>query len=208
MELEEKIEQPKLPIITIVLVVINVVAYLLTEIFGSSLDSEFMIQAGAMYEPAFIDRGEYYRIITCFFLHFGLDHLLNNMVSLLVLGYALESVIGKTRFLVIYFLSGIFAGMVSVWYHLYTGQEIVSCGASGAIYGLMGALLIVLLVYKRDEIRGEAPRFLLYIVLSLYSGMTDPGIDNAAHVGGFIGGLILCGILCGLNQFLRIERNR
>ena len=91
----ETIEQQPLPVITVILVLINVGAYLYTEWKGSSLDAEFMIDMGAMYEPAFVEGHEYYRIITHFFLHFGLEHLVNNMIALLVLGYTLEQDIGR-----------------------------------------------------------------------------------------------------------------
>lgn len=192
--MDEKLEQEprrQIPIVTIIFVAANVLMYVATEVKGSSMDSDHMIQMGAMYEPAFVQGREYYRIFTCFFLHFGMDHLTNNMVSLLVLGYTLEFEIGRGWFGFIYLCSGVVASLVSVWYHLYTGQEVVSCGASGAIYGLMGVLL-VLLVCNWEKMRGQIVRFLLYSVLSIGSGMLDTGIDNAAHLGGFAGGAFLC----------------
>lgn len=196
MDLEKNAESERLPLITVVLVVINVLAFIYTEINGSSLDGEYMIQMGAMYEPAFLDGQEYYRIVTHFFLHFGMEHLFNNMISLLVLGYALENVIGRCWFAFVYMFSGIFAGIVSVFYNVYMNETVVSCGASGAIYGLMGALLVMLLVENKGDLKGQGPRFALYIVLSLYTGMRDPGIDNAAHIGGFVGGIIICILMC------------
>ena len=171
-------EQQPLPIVTILLVLINVVVYLYTEWKGSSLDAEFMIDMGAMYEPAFIEGHEYYRIITHFFLHFGLEHLANNMISLLVLGYTLEQDIGRIRYL-----------------NLYLGENVVSCGASGAIYGLMGALLMLLIKNRKRIVRGDIMRFGVYLLLSLYSGMQDTGIDNTAHISGVVAGFILCGII-------------
>ena len=188
-------EQQPLPIVTILLVLINVVVYLYTEWKGSSLDAEFMIDMGAMYEPAFIEGHEYYRIITHFFLHFGLEHLANNMISLLVLGYTLEQDIGRIRYLILYMLSGILAGFVSVYVNWSLGENVVSCGASGAIYGLMGALLMVLLKNRKQIVRGDILRFGIYLVLSLYSGMQDTGIDNTAHISGVVAGFILCGII-------------
>lgn len=200
MEEQEKVQ--KIPVLTVVLAVVNVLVFAVTEFFGSSLDSEHMIRMGAMYEPVFFENHEYYRIFSSFFLHFGMEHLMNNMISLVVLGYALEHAIGKGWFGFIYLASGTISGVVSVWYHWRTGQEVVSCGASGAIYGLMGALMVLLIVYRRRNLRGEAPRFAVYIALSLYSGYQDPGIDGAAHIGGFAAGLILCVIMCMIKRVL------
>mgnify|MGYP004460838541 FL=1 len=191
----ETIEQKPLPVITVILVLINVGTYLYTEWKGSSLDAEFMIDMGAMYEPAFVEGHEYYRIITHFFLHFGLEHLVNNMIALLVLGYTLEQDIGRIRYLILYMLSGILAGFVSVYVNWSLGENVVSCGASGAIYGLMGALLMVLLKNRKQIVRGDILRFGIYLVLSLYSGMQDTGIDNTAHLSGVVAGFILCSVL-------------
>lgn len=201
-DLEENTRHEKLPLITVLLVVINVVVYFGIEWRGSTLEIDDMMQAGAMYAPAFWEEQEYYRIITHFFLHFGFEHLGNNMLSLLVLGYALENHVGRGSFGILYLCSGVFAGMVSVMYSYVTGrwEETVSCGASGAVYGLMGALLVLLIANRRKKLTSEIPRFLLYIGLSLYSGMRDPGIDNAAHVGGFLGGILICIFICVIKR--------
>ena len=93
----------KIPLITFVLLAINVLVYAYVEFSGSVYDSEFMLNAGALYEPLLIQNHQYYRLITHFFLHFGFDHLVNNMVSLLILGYSLEMEMGKVRFIILYF---------------------------------------------------------------------------------------------------------
>ena len=93
----------RIPVMTLLLILINVVVYLYVEIHGSSYDAEYMIKMGAVYEPYVVQRHEYYRLITHFFLHFGFDHLFNNMISLLILGYSLEKVTGKIRFLIFSF---------------------------------------------------------------------------------------------------------
>lgn len=187
----------KIPLITFVLLAVNVLVYGYVEFSGSVYDSEFMLNAGALYEPLLIQKHQYYRLITHFFLHFGFDHLVNNMVSLLILGYSLEMEMGKVRFIILYFLSGILAGITSIVYNIYVGQESISCGASGAIYGLMGALLIMLIVGNRGKFSSEVPRYLLYIGISIYSGMQDENIDNAAHIGGFVAGVLVCLIMSG-----------
>ena len=89
-----------------------------------------------------------------------------------------------------------------ILYNVYIGQETISCGASGAIYGLMGALLVMLIVGNRGKISSEVPRYLLYIGISIYSGLQDTGIDNAAHIGGFVAGFLICLIM---SRFVRME---
>lgn len=193
--------QNKLPFLTILLAVVNVMVYLYVEWNGSSYDTEFMLQMGAVSEPLIIQEHEYYRLITHFFLHFGFEHLVNNMLSLLILGYAIEHVLGSVRFVILYFLSGILAGVSSIVYNVSTASEYtVSCGASGAIYGLTGALLLLLIMGNRrnkEHRTTEVPRYLLFLAISLYSGSQDPAIDNAAHVGGFVVGFIICLIMNG-----------
>ncbi|MBO6108768.1 MAG: rhomboid family intramembrane serine protease [Eubacterium sp.] len=184
---------PEVPIFTIILIVINIGVFIFTEVRGSSLDTEFMLSMGASYEPYIVEGGQYWRLITHFFLHFGWDHLFNNMISLLVLGYATETVLGHVRFISLYILSGIVAGVVSVMYNMNAADGAsVSCGASGAIFGLSGALLILLIRGNRGRLSTEVPRFLIYMVLSLYSGYLDTSIDHAAHIGGFICGAFIC----------------
>lgn len=192
----------RIPLITMIILAVNVAVYIYIEWNGSSYDTEYMIQMGAVYDPLVLQEHEFYRIFTHFFLHFGFDHLFNNMISLLILGYSLEQAIGKWRFATIYFLSGILAGAASIIYNVYVGQETVSCGASGAIYGLMGALLVLLIAGNRGRWSSEVPRYLLYIGFSLYSGMQDSSIDNAAHVGGFLAGVLICLVM---TRFVRME---
>lgn len=192
----------KVPLMTLLLLAANVLVYFYVEIQGSSYNGDFMIQMGAIYDPLVIQNHEFYRLITHFFLHFGFEHLFNNMISLLILGYSLEQVMGKGRFISLYFLSGILAGITSIVYNMYVGQETISCGASGAIYGLMGALLVMLVVGIRGRFSSEVPRYLLYIGISIYSGMQDTSIDNAAHIGGFVAGVLICLIM---SRFVRME---
>ena len=189
-------EKNQIPIITLILVAINALVFFYIEWRGSSQDIEYMMQMGAIYEPFILENHEYYRLVTHFFLHFGSEHLINNMLSLLILGYSIESVLGKGRFILLYFLSGILAGVTSIVYNIYVGAEYtVSCGASGAIYGLTGALLILLIIGNRGRRSTEVFRYLLYIGISVYSGMRDVSIDHAAHIGGFVFGALICAIM-------------
>ena len=180
---------------TVALIVVNVAVFMIMTMFGDTEDAVFMLQHGAMYEPFVIQQHEYYRIITCLFLHFGIEHLLNNMVMLGALGWNLELEIGKVRFLVIYFVSEIAGNILSLFYDLSTENTAVSAGASGAIFGLMGALLYVVILNRGRLGRLSGRGMLIMVALSLYFGFASSGVDNFAHIGGLVSGFILAVIL-------------
>ena len=187
-------------ICTVALIVINIVVFFILTMFGDTEDAVFMLQHGAMYEPYIIEGHEYYRIFTCLFLHFGITHLLNNMVLLGALGWNLELEIGKVRFVIIYFASGIVGNIVSLFYDLTLEQPAVSAGASGAIFGLMGALLYVVIANRGRLGRLSGRGMLVMVILSLYFGLTSTGVDNLAHIGGLVSGFLLAVLLYRRNQ--------
>jgi membrane associated rhomboid family serine protease len=126
--------------------------------------------------------GEYYRLVTSMFLHYGLLHLLMNMWALWVLGRTLEAVLGPLRFLVLYLVAGL-GGSVSVY--LFANPHAPTAGASGAIFGLFAALFVVLKRLKRDT-SSVIPILVINLVISFV-----PGISLAAHLGGFVTGGLL-----------------
>ena len=157
--------------------------------------------------------GEPWRLLTCLFVHAGLSHLLLNMFSLWLLGLLVEDRVGPLRLLLVYLASGVGGGLASLWWH---AGGINSVGASGAIFGLYG-LLLVLLVGKKLVLDKSDRRamlgLVLYLVLSnLLSGLTGSGegvlIDNSAHIGGLATGLLLAGplALLGLKPIVLDER--
>ena len=163
---------------TVLLAVVNVIVFLVLSFQGMTEDGRFMLQHGAMYVPYLIKNGEYYRLFTSMFLHFGYDHLFNNMVVLVAMGWNLELEIGKIKFLIVYFVSGL-AG------------NILSACASGAIFGIIGALLYVAIRNRGriGEISGKGLVFM--VVLTLYYGFTSGGVDNMAHIGGLAAGFLM-----------------
>ena len=177
------------------LIVINTAVFLILSVFGQTEDAYFMLQHGAMYESLVIDMHQYYRIVTSIFLHFGIQHLLNNMVMLGALGWNLEREIGKVRFLIIYFISGIAGNILSMYLNIIHDVQVVSAGASGAIFGLMGALVYVVIANRGRLGRLSGRGMLILVFLSPYFGLTSSGVDNWAHIGGFISGFILAVIL-------------
>lgn len=188
-------------ICAVALIVINIAVFFILTMFGDTEDAVFMLQHGAMYEPNIIEGHEYYRIFTCLFLHFGITHLLNNMVLLGALGWNLELEIGKVRFVIIYFASGIIGNIVSLFYDLTLEQPAVSAGASGAIFGLMGALLYVVIANRGRLGRLSGRGMLVMVILSLYFGLTSTGVDNLAHIGGLVSGFLLAVLLYRRKQY-------
>lgn len=188
------VEELKKEPLTVVLVLINVLVFLAVELTGGSDNTMHMVQWGAAYTPAIMD-GEYYRVFTCMFLHFGMEHLLNNMVLLFVLGGRLERTTGKWKYLLIYIFGGIGGNLLSLFQECRTGEYAVSAGASGAIFAVMGAMIYVVLRGrgKVEDLSGR--QLIIMAALSLYFGFTSSGVDNAAHVGGLLSGFVLALIL-------------
>lgn len=182
---------------TVALIVINVAVFLILSAMGDTEDAVFMMNHGGMYEPLIVQEHEYYRLFTSMFLHFGMSHLLNNMVLLGALGWNLELETGKIKFLIIYLVSGLGGNLLSLYYDqsLPLGERAVSAGASGAIFGLMGALLYVVIANRGRLGRLSGRGMLFMIALSLYYGLTSTGVDNWAHIGGLVCGFILSVIL-------------
>lgn len=187
--------QKKTSGMTVLLAGANVIVFLILSMQGMTEDAEFMLHHGAMYVPYVAEGGEYYRLFTCMFLHFGFDHLMNNMIVLLIVGWNLELTVGKIRYLVIYIASGLCGNIISAVWGIRIGEYAVSAGASGAVFGLIGALLYVAL-RNRGQSGGISGRRLIFmILLMLYYGFSSAGVDNAAHVGGLLSGFFFAVLL-------------
>ena len=181
----EDVFQKKTPYVTYALIGINVLIFFIMTFLGGSLDAQTLVNFGANYKPLVIS-GQWYRLVTSIFLHAGLIHLLANMYSLYVIGPQLESFYGRIKFILIYLFSGICGSLLSIVFSNY-----VSVGASGAIFGLLGSLLYFgyhYRVYLGGVIRSQ---IIPLILLNLGIGFMVAGIDNAAHIGGLIGGVFM-----------------
>lgn len=187
--------QKKTAGMTVLLAGVNAIVFLLLSLQGMTEDAEFMLHHGAMYVPYVAEGGEYYRLFTCMFLHFGFDHLMNNMIVLLVVGWNLELTVGKIKYLVIYLASGLCGNIVSAVWDIRVGEYAVSAGASGAVFGLIGALLYVTLCNRGQSESISGRRLIFMILLMLYYGFSSTGVDNAAHVGGLLSGFLFAIIL-------------
>ena len=161
-----------------------------------------MMGHGAMYVPYVIENGEYFRFFTSMFLHFGFSHLINNMVTLIIIGRNVEPVVGKVRFLLIYFLSGLGGNLLSFIGECATGDYAVSAGASGAIFGLTGSLLALTMIYHGLVGQVTMRDKVIMNLFSLYLGFTSQGVDNVAHVGGLICGFLVTFLVVGIPRML------
>lgn len=185
---------------TVLLVLVNVIVFLVLSMQGMTEDAEFLLRHGAMYVPYVAEVGEVYRLFTCMFLHFGFEHLMNNMIVLLIVGWNLEQTVGKIKYLIIYMASGLCGNIISAIWDISAGEYAVSAGASGAVFGLIGALLYVAIRNRGSigEISGRGVVFM--IVLMLYYGFANTGVDNAAHIGGLLSGFLFAVILYWKNK--------
>lgn len=188
--------QPKknVPFVTITFVAINVIVYLLLELVGDTENSNFMIQMGAVWPP-YVKDGEYWRLLTATFMHFGFEHILNNMLVLACAGPILEQGLGHIKYLFLYLIAGVGGSTLSYLQMLQNGENSVSAGASGAIFGIIGALLWIVIVHKGRYETLTGRGLLFMIVISLYYGMTSGDVDNWAHIGGLLMGFVLAVIL-------------
>ncbi len=173
------------PIVSYVLIGINVLIFLVVLVQGggeSTLYDSAVLQDGALI-PAAVGGGEWWRLVTSGFLHLSLIHLAMNMLALYMIGVGLERVLGPVRFTAVYLLS-LLGGSVAVY--LLSAPVTLTAGASGAIFGLLGALAVTL---RRLQL--DLRRLGIIIALNLFITVTVPGISWQAHVGGFIVGALV-----------------
>ncbi|UOQ42519.1 rhomboid family intramembrane serine protease [Halobacillus salinarum] len=177
------------PFMTYLLLVVNIAFFAFIEWKADSTSLPSLIEYGAKYNPAIIS-GEWWRIITSMFIHIGFLHLFMNMLALYYLGTAVERIYGTVRFTLIYFLAGIFGGVAS-----FMMNPQIAAGASGAIFGLFGALLFFGVKHKRLFFRTMGTNVVFIIALNLVFGFVVPQVDNSAHVGGLIGGFLASALI-------------
>ena len=175
----------------LLMVAINILVFIGLSFLGDTENVEFMVSHGACFPPFVTEYHEYYRIVTCMFLHFGLQHLINNMLVLVFLGDALEEIAGKIRYLLIYLGGGAAGNLISLFWSMKTHDYAVSAGASGAVFAVMGALLFFV-VRGKGRIKDWSGRRLIFmVILCVLQGLTSMGVDNTAHIGGLIAGFLI-----------------
>ena len=178
-KMNEDVFSPKKPVITYALIIINIIIFIL------SMFNDNILQMFAVNRFYIADLGEYYRLFTGMFLHAGVLHILFNMYALYIIGMQLEGFLGRWKFLIVYLLSGLGGSMLSIFF-----DNGFSVGASGAIFGLMGALLYFGYHYRVYLDSVVKSQIIPLIIINLLIGFTSTGIDNWAHIGGLVGGIL------------------
>lgn len=186
--------------ITPLIIDLNILIYLLMIMSGGNFlfpVNQSLIKWGASFTPLTLN-GQWWRLITNCFIHFGLIHLSMNMVALFCIGLLLEPYLGRIRFAIAYFLTGIAASTTSLWWH----DFVISAGASGAIFGMYGIFLAMLTtnLIEKSVRKGLLVSIAIFVGYNLAYGMHGH-IDNAAHIGGLI-----CGFIIGYGYYPSLKR--
>ncbi len=180
--------------VTAILIAVNMIVFVCMEFTGSSEDTRILIRWGGAYVP-YIEEGQYWRLLTAMFLHSGMRHLVNNMLVLGVVGTLLERKVGKIRYLLIYFGGGLIGGYVNYYLDLQAGKNVVSIGASGAVFAVAGAMLWVVIAHRGRVENISLENMLVMLGLMVYFSFTTENVANAAHIGGLVSGFLICMIL-------------
>jgi membrane associated rhomboid family serine protease len=188
-------QNPRL--VTNALIGINVAVYVVLAILSQSfiqIDLNTLVNAGAQVN-LLVSQGQYWRIFTAMFLHFSIAHIGLNMLSLFFIGPAVEAFYGKWRYLVIYLVSGLAGGILTFFI---SPPQTIAAGASGAIFGVFGALGIFYIV-NRQALgaygRGAITNWLFWIAINLVYGFAVPGIGIWDHIGGLLIGMVVAFLL-------------
>lgn len=184
-----------LPFISGMLVAVNVIVFMICTFTG-----DLLYNMGELGVGHILVEKEYIRILSAMFLHSDIHHIFNNMVILFFLGAMIEKEIGHFRYAAIYFLSGVSGNLLSLTVRVLNNDPAVSIGASGAVFGMDGVLLALVLFSGRRIDNVTIPRVFLMIAYSLYSGFVGVNVDNAAHIGGLLTGFLLGILVCILDK--------
>lgn len=176
--------------ITPIIMNLNILIFLIMVISGLGVvtfKGIDLLHWGANYGP-YTTNDQWWRLLTSIFLHGGLMHIMANMVGLLFVGIFLEPLLGRTKYLIVYLLTGILANVTSLWWYTAT----VSIGASGAIFGLYGLFLAFMLlkVFSKEFSKAFLVSTLIFVGYNFLMGLSG-GIDNAAHIGGLTSGFVI-----------------
>lgn len=185
----------KIPLVTIGLVAVNVLIFLLMELFGDTADAGTVLRWGGLYPPLIADGHQWWRLLTAGFLHFGAEHLVNNMLILYCMGDRLEHAVGHGKMCVIYLLSLLGGSLLSYGMMLAAGDYAISAGASGAVYGIIGGVLWIVIRHQGHYAGISTKRMLFMLLLTVYYGFTSVDIDNWGHIGGLAVGFCAAVIL-------------
>lgn len=183
----EEVFSKKTPHITYILMGLNIIIFMLMYILGNGSENILTLLNFGALNKALVLSGDYYRLFTSAFLHIDVIHLFCNMYALYILGNDIENYYGKLKFIFVYIISALVGSFVSI---IFMDEYVVSAGASGAIFGLMGALLYFGYNYRATLNNSINRQIIPVILLNLFIGFTSQGVNNFAHLGGLLGGYI------------------
>lgn len=170
------------------IILVNVVVFAVMALKGNTQNTIYLYRCGGITPESLFEDHQVYRLFTSMFMHSGISHLVNNMIVLYFIGGTLEKYIGRVRYLIIYLLSGLLGGLISQIYYMAMAENVICVGASGAIFGAVGAMLTVVVVNHGRVENFTFPRLIIYVVLSIYLGFTSQGVSLSAHLGGLATG--------------------
>ena len=178
-----KIFSPKKPIVTYIIIVLNLMVFL----YGMLHSNDELIDIfGNNY--VLVQAGQFYRLLTCMFIHGGIMHLLLNMYALYTIGPVVERYYGKSKYIFIYLVSGLLA---SIFSSVFMSADSVSMGASGAIFGLLGSICYFTYYYRATLQAILRESIMPVIVINLIIGFILPSVDLVNHIGGLLGGILV-----------------
>ncbi len=178
--------------LTYTLIFLNILVYILTALLSAdpvSISPRVLVALGALYGPLVLVYDEWWRLFTAMFLHGGMTHILMNMFSLYIVGRPIELYFSRWSYLAIYLFSGLMGAIASLYMH----PQSVGVGASGAIFGIFGAIAGFFIVYKKNigpQSKEFMKNFAVVIAINLFLGLSIPSIDMSAHIAGLVVGII------------------
>lgn len=183
-QIYEDIFKPKSPIITNI-IILTCILYFILMLFGTkgNLSAANLLNYGANFQP-YVKDGEWYRLFSCIFVHASIIHLFLNMYALKIIGSQIESFLGKSRYIIVFIISGLIGSLFSAIL-----TKSVSVGASGAIFGALGSLLYFTYHYRIVLGNNLKYEIMPIVIFNLFIGLMIPGVDVWAHIGGLIGGI-------------------
>lgn len=181
----------EIPKATSIIVLINIIVFVICTFKGDLLYNKGMVGLKLMTGP-----NQWYRVISSMFLHADITHIFSNMVLLYFLGEVVEKEIGTLAFSIIYFLSGISGTLVTFVWEVFSGRYVAMIGASGAVFGIIGLLLALVLCKRINKSTMRLGRVFVMLAFSIYEGFAQSNVANGAHIGGAISGILFGLVYC------------
>lgn len=190
--------------VNVILVAINVIVFLICTFTG-----DLLYNRGALSLREVLADGQFYRLFTSMFLHWDAEHLFSNMIVLYYVGAIVERELGALPYMALYLLSGLVGNLFSVgYYELFVNIYGSSAGASGAVFGVEGALLFLVMIRRGRLESMTLGRVAFAVAFSLYCGFTSAGVNNAAHVGGVLMGFTAAAVIAGCKKMRQLFDHR